>query len=427
MNKNPPCCESCKLLCNTTKDCLYMAGFSINKVIGFCNLGGPCCKRYSKISKYDYTGDEKHFLCCECYDYKRKEYKKNKEFFCYCYQAKRKQTWFNKFLTSDIQKTILPYIIEYFFIQLLFIAFEKQYFSFSVKNEPVYPSNNNTNPNNSLNFLEDYFFSFNYNEKNNDTEPIENNSNSIGIDDLYTFLIFVVTFFLFFYFTLTFNTIIHFMDATEEKHSANKKKRPALGINKLSIAILEGTHGILVFDGLFAIIFSLLYLYNSEHYIFTKNNFFMVPILMNKFYYFTLTYYCLSYSEKKKKFELLSGSTLISIYLFIWETIASLIRDYIPLYQLYIIQFILSILPCFVILFRILRKLIGSFIEPAFDCNMKFSFFCTFICYYCSLILCFGGFWCNSERFLSIVRYIEDLLKCLREYCFCCCCRCCEC
>ena len=38
-----------------------------------------------------------------------------------------------------------------------------------------------------------------------------------------------------------------------------EKKDPALGINKLSNGILDGTHGILIFDGIFAIIFSSIY------------------------------------------------------------------------------------------------------------------------------------------------------------------------
>ena len=420
-----------------------MAGFSLNKVIDFCNLSRRFCKDCFKKYKHDYTEDEKNkeyccFCCCECSDYKREEYKKNKEFFCYCYQAKRKQTWFNKFLTSDIQKTILPYMVEYFVLQLLFIAFEKQYFSFSAKNESTLPSNNNTNPNNSLNFLENYFFSYNSNETNNDTETNDNKSNFIRIDDLYTFLVFVLTFFLFFYFTLTFNTIVHFNDDLEETIFGIKNKDPTLGINKLSNGILDGTHGILIFDALFAFIFSAIYLYNSEHYIFTKNNFFMVPILMNKFYYFTLIYYCISYSEKKKQFELISGSTLISIYLFIWETIASLIRDYIPLYPLYIIQFILSILPCFVPLFLYLRPLIKILIEPYFDCKWKFSLFFSFLCCYCSFILCLGGFWCNAKCFRYTRECMGNLYKCFCDYCSCCscdckdsseceCCRCCKC
>ena len=327
-------------------------------------------------------------------------------------------------------------MIEYFVLQLLFIAFEKQYLSFSEKKEWVPTSNNDTNPNNSLNFLENYFFSFNSNETNNDTDTKENNGNSIRIDDVYTFLIFVITFFLFFYFTLTFNTIIHFSDKSMANIFGEKIEVPVLGIDKLSNGILDGTHGILIFDGLFAIIFSSIYLYNSEHEIFSKINFFMVPILMNKFYYFTLTYYCISYSEKKKQFELISGSTLISIYLFIWETIDSLIRDYISLHSLYIIQIILSILPCFVLLFMILRPLIKTFFKPYLDCKTKFSFFFSFLCCYCSLILCFGGFWCNSEWFDETTKIMDYLWDCICEcdcrHCDCsilcifCNCKCCE-
>ena len=236
LNQNPPCCECCKLFCNTTKDCLYMAGFSLNNVIDFCGIGedcNKCCKKskdkenQDDEEKEDEEEDEKNkkqYCCCyECSDYKKEEYKKNKEFFCYCYQAKRKQTWFNKFLTSDIQKKILPYMVEFFFLQLLTIAFEKQYLSFSTNNETEPSSNENNNHTNSSYFLENYLFYFNSNETNNDTDTKENNNSILKIDDLYTFLTFVVTFFLFFYFTLAFNNIYNF-DA-EEKEEKKEKKR----------------------------------------------------------------------------------------------------------------------------------------------------------------------------------------------------------
>ena len=48
LNNNPPCCECCKLLCNTTKECLCMAGFTLNKVIDFCQLGERCCNDRKK-------------------------------------------------------------------------------------------------------------------------------------------------------------------------------------------------------------------------------------------------------------------------------------------------------------------------------------------------------------------------------------------
>ncbi len=94
---------------------------------------------------------------------------------------------------------------------------------------------------------------------------------------------------------------------------------------KLFNQILVGTHGILIFDGFYALIFTSLYLSNSENIVFTKNYLYLVPVLMNKFYYFTLIYYCISYTEDKKQFELISGSTLISIYLSISDLIVSLI------------------------------------------------------------------------------------------------------
>ena len=92
MNNNPPCCECCKLLCNTTKECLCMAGFTLNKVIDFCQLGERYCNDRKKLKiknrDNDIEEDEKnqkqYCYCCEFSDYKKEEYKKNKEFFCYC-------------------------------------------------------------------------------------------------------------------------------------------------------------------------------------------------------------------------------------------------------------------------------------------------------------------------------------------------------
>ena len=97
------------------------------------------------------------------------KYKKNKEFFCYCYQAKRKQNWFNKFITSETQKKIFPYMLEYFYLQVLTIAFEHQYSEFS---------GNTSNQDNK--------------DENNNREYI------FTLGDLYFFCIFIGTFFYFF-------------------------------------------------------------------------------------------------------------------------------------------------------------------------------------------------------------------------------------
>ena len=55
-----------------------------------------------------------------------------------------------------------------------------------------------------------------------------------------------------------------------------------------------------------------------------------MPILMNKFYYFTLNYYCIYESEKNKNLEIISNSSLISFYIFIWNMILILIKSNIP-------------------------------------------------------------------------------------------------
>ena len=109
LNLNPPCCECCKLLCGTCLNCVNMALSSL------C-----CCLNKEEKDEFNCC-----YCCCEKND---KIYKKNNEFFCYCYQAKRKQNWFNKFITSEIQKKIFPYMLEYFFLQFLTIGFEKPNF-----------------------------------------------------------------------------------------------------------------------------------------------------------------------------------------------------------------------------------------------------------------------------------------------------------
>lgn len=92
---------------------------------------------------------------------------------------------------------------------------------------------------------------------------------------------------------------------------------------QISSEISDGVHGILMFNSMFSFIFSLYKILIKDKFteIFINNekfnNIIYVPIIMNKIYYFTLMYYCISYSEDKKGVDLISGSTLISVSLFI--------------------------------------------------------------------------------------------------------------
>ena len=147
-------------------------------------------------------------------------------------------------------------------------------------------------------------------------------------------IIFVSTFILFFYLTLSFAKYLreNFSKYTDEDNSKKGKKEI---ISQISNDILNGTHGIFVFNGVFSLIFSSFYLASISNevksFFFEDNlNYIFIPILMNKFYYFTLNYYCLYTSEETKKFEIISGSSLISFYILIWNVAMLILKSIIP-------------------------------------------------------------------------------------------------
>ena len=96
---------------------------------------------------------------------------------------------------------------------------------------------------------------------------------------------------------------------------------------------------------------------------------------MNKFYYLTLNYYCLYLSEALKGFELISGSTLISIYIMVWNVIIEAIKRIDKLYILYIIQIIFVSIPSLIIG---LYFLIEGICKACCNCNLL-HFLCCFI------------------------------------------------
>ena len=428
LNKEVPRCECCKLLCSSLKNCLCLVAHSLNKdLCNICGLPqwleeGGCCYTCSLVCEcYCCDCD----ACCHCYycdDYSKyeiKDYQKNNEFFCYCYQAKRTQTWLNRFLTNDVQKKIFPYMIEYFILQILTLAFEKQYFG---SKDESFSSSNLTNTTNITNLLQYNFFIDELNITNN--TDIYNNNKLLNIEDLYVAITFSITFFFFIYFTFSVNSFINFIenDSEKKKKKIDKENKNNI-ISKVSNGILDGAHGILLFNGIFSLIFSSLYLSDSENIIFKNNILFLVPVLMNQFYQFTLIYYCISYSEEKKQFEIISSSTLISLYIFLWKIIISLIRDYSSLFWLYIIQIILSVFPCFFILIILIL-----FIFIIFDrqkCGDKIPL----ICCYCSFIFCFGGFWFNETILDNLTDYFNQISVCNSDFncnCNCCHCPCCD-
>ena len=278
---------------------------------------------------------------CRCCKYDENDYEKNEEVFHYCYKAKRKSYWCNKFFTNSTTKTFFPYMIFYCILQLSTIGFEKQY------------------------------------------EKYKNIKQNEHKKTYYT--IYISTFILFLYLTISFCYLF-------------KKE-------KKNIIILDGTYGVLYFNCIFSIIFSSLYIYHENEsikdYFFTDNiNIIFMPILMNKFYYFSLNYYCTYSSEKEKKSEILSSSTVISLYIIIWNLILStLIKILIPdekknngysYYNvLYIIQIVISSIPCLLVGLFIVGGLIYSlWCIKGRNCCF-YEFFCCLFCYF----FCLGGLW----------------------------------
>ena len=99
--------------------------------------------------------------CCCCPEFKEDDYKQNDFLFCYCYQGQKKQKWFHSFLVNKTQEALIPYMTQYFFLQLLVIGFEKA-----------------------------------YNERE---------SSDIFDDNLNSLKVFIITFCIFFYITITFS------------------------------------------------------------------------------------------------------------------------------------------------------------------------------------------------------------------------------
>ena len=115
LKKDPCCrCKCLQLCCESTKNCCNEAACTLFNNF-FCDAGCECC-------------------CCCCCDYNPQDYEKNEEFFCYCYQTQRKSFWCNNFLTNKAQKKLVPYMIEYFLLQLTTIGLEQQYEAYKNKN-----------------------------------------------------------------------------------------------------------------------------------------------------------------------------------------------------------------------------------------------------------------------------------------------------
>ena len=162
--------------------------------------------------------------------------------------------------------------------------------------------------------------------------------------------------------------------------------------------------GIIYYISFYVFILSFIYLLGNKELfnnVFHNNYYIYPPILVNKFFFFTLTYYCLSYSEDQQGFELISSSTLISIYLVIWDLFYNSMRDYLPIQVLFIIQLVPSGYYSISFTFKMFMAMITSGSVLGFIVSFCFIFY---------LFCCFGGlfncFACDKE-FQDFIRMLH--------------------
>ena len=321
--------------------------------------------------------------CCKCGKIDENDYDEQKNiFYCYCYQMKRKIKWFDMYMNNDTQIDLTKIMFNFFILQLITIAFDKIY-----------------------------------------NENIENEKNSyINILDLKNAIIscgiFVLIIILFFYITISWGRFV------KEPDKNNKKEED---VEKISKDILQGATAILPFNSIFSLVFTIFYFTSLKDNLVTNinNSYIYIPILMNKFFYFTFSYYCIKTGEIEKGFDLVSGSTLISIYISIWNIILLIINKIIPINFLFFIQILPSSIICYFILSLLVKNLFcrGMFWRTClyilfyfFACGGCWLFGCCCEC--CKCCACFetkekfDEFCCNCGVFNKCCEHEELLKKC---------------
>jgi hypothetical protein len=234
-------------------------------------------------------------FCCECTrksnPITKEDYNLNEEVFCYCYKRERNIKWFDGFIKDETQIKVMPLLLNFFLLQLITVAFQK-----------IYDENN-----------EEQNYEFILNNKR-----------------LFT-AFFFGSFALYLYLTYSFGEILMGILDRGIKGTAYEE---------MSSKILNGTFGIIIFSGIYSLIVSFLCIFKDIR---NNNFYFLIPFLMNKFYSFTFAYHCAVFTDvDDDNINLISSSSLIAIYLSIWDFLIGLLSDYIPINILLIIQIIFS-------------------------------------------------------------------------------------
>ena len=348
------CCDKC---CNCLRDCCV---FNCKSFIDCCNI--TLCQILNIIFC---NGREKCNCNCTCCGCDKIVFTKNTERFCFCYQEKRKHKWFHDYITSQVQKDIAPYILEYVLLGLLIITFQKKFYDFKVK----------------IPRLDKSIF--------DDGITIED---GLQIwNDWNILIIIVISLFIFFMLTRQLSKV-------KLGEAIKVKKKNVKKTSEDTYSIFNGIHILLLINSMISLAFSISYFGITQDF----GDYIIVPLLMYQYFYFSFNYYCIIVTDLENNHDLfLSGDVLVSIYLKIWDIIYSLIINYVEYEQfLYFFQGVLSVV---IIAFFIFYLIYSKFkYVICYNCvNINFCGFLQICCPCCK---------CNT--------YCIDGI----QYCDCCCC-----
>ena len=294
------CCEYITMIIITYRDCFRNI---FNNEIYDCNCCNccncKCCKDYS---------------CCCC---DVRTFQKNETDFGLCYQEQRCSIWFYNYVNNDTQRELIPFIYSFAFYQFLTIGLEEI-----------------------------------YDEKNKNNIEQEN----ISFQLLYSCIIFIGASLIFSFLLLPIFKEC-FVKAIEDNtcfdfNSKNKKNI----FKELTFFLLFGTcFFIPPANSILSLYFSIKYLKDESSLYNDKGIYY--PIFFTKYFIFIISYIILN--QNKEENELISNSSLISIYLFILELIISGIKKISSIKALIIIQIILSSLTILVLGILILLLVIS--------------------------------------------------------------------
>ena len=223
---------------------------------------------------------------CKCCGCDKNSYNKISEDFCFCYKEKRKYKWCHDYISSQVQRDIIPYVLEYYLLGLIIIFFDKKFANFKVESTKK--------------SIFDGDFS------------IEDAMNNYEINKKWLIVLFGLYFF-------------YWISGKYGKSKMNKNKEDNSDINYItSFAILNGVHIMLFMNSIISLVFSSLYLINKTDF----GDYILLPIIITQYFYFSLNYYCICISDQQDDNEFIfSGKILITVYIKVWNIIYEIIKD----------------------------------------------------------------------------------------------------